>query len=318
MSGEIDPHLPYIQVHRSVAHMAAQLAPLLEVSYQHARGGLDVLWETLADRRILAKALALPKPMVLLGDPECRRRLRLAFGRPVEPDTLETVGALERQPDGQWRVRGMSRYIDAELARHAAQAERSKGGKSRAQSAQRDAHGRLVTAPPPAPAAGAPAGEQLAVSWSAAGRQLVTPPAGDLLKPSSEVRGERREARGETEKARGNGGPPPSKPTKEWGPVVVTPPDTPPEHWLGEDIWRWAQCRRQAAGFVAETNRPAGLGGWWTAVRLTPGVTVARVKEAFYAFGESEHWRAKNYPFAGFMAQWAQFMPPEVPRAAQR
>lgn len=114
---EIDPQLPYIQVHRSVGAMAAQLAPLLGVTYQHVRGALDVFWESLADRRILARALALPEPMVVLDDLECRQRLQLAFGAKVEPRLMCVAGALETLPDQKWRVRGMSRYLISERKR---------------------------------------------------------------------------------------------------------------------------------------------------------------------------------------------------------
>lgn len=114
---EIDPQLPFIQVHRSAGAMAAQLAPLLNVTYQHARGGLDVFWEGLADRRVLARGLALPKPMVVLDDAECRQRLQLAFGMELPPKLAETVGILEALEDQKWRVRGMSRYLEAERTR---------------------------------------------------------------------------------------------------------------------------------------------------------------------------------------------------------
>lgn len=146
---EVDPQLPYIQVHRSVSAMASQIAPLLGVTYQHARGAFDVFWESLADRRILARALLLPEPMVVLDDLECRQRLQLAFGAKVEPAMVATVGALELLPDKKWRVRGMSRYLETERGRRDWADKSAKGGRSRAAGA-RDAGGRLLSQPPPA------------------------------------------------------------------------------------------------------------------------------------------------------------------------
>jgi hypothetical protein len=163
---EIDPQLPYIQVHRSVGAMAAQLAPLLGVTYQHVRGSFDIFWEELADRRILAKGLALRAPMVVLDDEECRQRLQLAFGVEVPPKLAATVGALEALPDQKWRVRGMSRYLIAEGVR----LEKKRG-------ATPDYAGRDPGATP-------------------------VPPRSDPGSDPAKARGERREVRGESEEVR--------------------------------------------------------------------------------------------------------------------
>lgn len=107
----IDPQVPYIQVHRSVGAKAAQLAPVLGVTYQHVRGALDVFWEGLADRRILAG-----KSELLLTAEELDTRLRLAFGMEVKLGDLVALGLLEFR-EGLYRVRGMSRYLVMEALR---------------------------------------------------------------------------------------------------------------------------------------------------------------------------------------------------------
>jgi hypothetical protein len=119
---EIDPQLPYIQVHRNVAAKAARLAERLKltypaITYQHVRGALDTFWEGLADRRVLAVGIALAEPMVRLAEDECREQLESAFGVKVDPKWLATVGFLEPVGAGFWRVRGMSLYLNLERAR---------------------------------------------------------------------------------------------------------------------------------------------------------------------------------------------------------
>lgn len=118
MRGEIDPQVPFIQVHRSVGPKAASLAQVLKVTYQHARGSLDVFWEGLADRRILAG-----KSELMLTAKELETRLLLAFGQPVDLDHLVHLGLLEPR-DGRYRVRGMSRYLVMEASRVAKKGKR--------------------------------------------------------------------------------------------------------------------------------------------------------------------------------------------------
>lgn len=91
----------------------------------------------------------------------------------------------------------------------------------------------------------------------------------------------------------------------------VTAPDTPPEEWEGLDFWRWAQDRRQATGYTPERPpHPRKLSSWWSETR---GVVedVARIKAAFYRFGDDEYWGTTDppYPFQGFMTQWERFVP---------
>jgi hypothetical protein len=113
---DIDPQLPYIQIHRSVGAKAAQIAPALGVSYQHARGAMEVFWEMLADRRILDIALQRETPAIVLTDSDCRSRLKFAFGVDLDPELFVMVGFLDPS-EGGYRVRGMSRYLVAEAGR---------------------------------------------------------------------------------------------------------------------------------------------------------------------------------------------------------
>lgn len=101
-------------------------------------------------------------------------------------------------------------------------------------------------------------------------------------------------------------------------PVAFVEPTTPPDTWLGEDFFAWAQSLRQKAGFVGERRRPRDLGAWWSTCLMTPGVTVERMQQAFLAFGDSKHWQTRTpaLPFAGFMSQWDQFLPREVRHAS--
>jgi hypothetical protein len=109
---EIDPLFPFIQVDRGVGPKAAQLAGHLSVSYQHARGSLEIFWETLADRRRLANREELVLPLA-----EVEVLLHLAFGRPVLPEIMVALGFLEPRETAGFRIRGMSRYINSEKAR---------------------------------------------------------------------------------------------------------------------------------------------------------------------------------------------------------
>lgn len=112
---EIDPQFPFIQIHRSSGPKAAKLATRLGMTYLEVRGALAVFWETLADRRRVAKAIAAGKPFTLT-DVEARRELQACFGRVVEPEAMEIVGFFE--PFGEeWRVRGLSYLMEAEHLR---------------------------------------------------------------------------------------------------------------------------------------------------------------------------------------------------------
>lgn len=289
MKDEIDPQIPYIQVHRSVARMAAQLAEPLGLTYQHVRGSLDVFWESLADRRVLAKALALPEPMVLLDAAEATNRLWLAFGRQVELALVVAAGVLE-PVEAKYRVRGMSRYVEMEAERLAALARSTAGGRSRAVGV-RLASGRF--------AAGVPAGERL--DAPPASHQ----PAASQSPATHHVRGERREVRVETGEVRGDIRTPPG--------FVVSEPTTPADAWTADDFWRWAQSRRQKAGFIAEKHPGVELSGWYSQTLAGLNGDIDRLKEAFLSFGDSPYWQKPKepppLPFRGFMSQVDRFIP---------
>jgi hypothetical protein len=174
---EIDPQLPYIQIHRSVGTKAAQLAPILGLTYQHVRGSLDVFWESLADRRLLSG-----KTVILLPATELVARLRLAFGQVIDFEPLVHSGLLEAHPGGLYRVRGMSRYLEAEAKRAG---KKSRGTHPNHQSSTPPQVDQNTTHTPP---------------------QVVPHPTSGGPAPhlsETEVRGERREARGERREEKG-------------------------------------------------------------------------------------------------------------------
>lgn len=116
MADEIDPQLPFIQLHRSLIFRATQLAPMLNLSAPQVIGGLVLFWMTLADRRVLAKHS--PASGVVLPAAEVAGRLQLALGLAQVPalEAFVLAGLLEPKGDG-YRVRGMSLYLDAEATR---------------------------------------------------------------------------------------------------------------------------------------------------------------------------------------------------------
>lgn len=125
---------------------------------------------------------------------------------------------------------------------------------------------------------------------------------------SSREEGKGREGKDLGKEGSGASPPPPSQ---TYAVLVVEPPDTPPETWLGPDFWRWCQVRRQAARLIAE--KPPDhrkLSTWWSSVRMVVS-DVKAMKEAFYAFGNDSHWKAAQppLPFAGFMSQWQKYVP---------
>ncbi len=104
----------------------------------------------------------------------------------------------------------------------------------------------------------------------------------------------------------------------EVAPRAIEAPAGPPEGWTGSEFWQWAQFIRQENGYVPEKwPDHRDLGAWWSGVLGTRGVTVQRLKQAFYAYGDTEFWKPRLYPFGGFRTQWASFMPQEARHAAQ-
>ncbi|MBL8924149.1 MAG: hypothetical protein JNJ54_35165 [Myxococcaceae bacterium] len=238
-------------------------------------------------------------------------------------EALETLitalaeGGLLEAGEADWRVKGADRYLRLHEAR-------SKGGKAAAGNLKRGSN-RPAAQPESQPGAlpelkpGAlPAGPRLEPGNS--------PGSFPALTPSTEHRTPNRKEEEDPPPPAGfvrklvihEPAPTPPRTDVETGPVAYQEPTTPPDTWVGEDFFAWAQARRQRAGLVGERRRPRNLGTWWSTCLMTPGVTVERMREAFLAFGDSTHWQAATppLPFAAFMAQWDQFLPREVRHAS--
>lgn len=122
MPDDIDPQLPFIQLHRSVLQRASVLAPSLGMSTAQAIGCMVLFWMELSDRRLLAKHI--PNGKVVLEGPELARRLRMSFGHAVDVEDFIVAGLIEREGNalgdgvGTWfRIRGMSRQLETEAKR---------------------------------------------------------------------------------------------------------------------------------------------------------------------------------------------------------
>lgn len=128
--------------------------------------------------------------------------------------------------------------------------------------------------------------------------KLASPP--DLSAPEVDM-----EVEGDMEQGSGSGK---LLPLVSTIPVGITAPTTPPEHWTGDEFWRWAQAKREKAGFVAE-NPPSNLSKWWASARLA--FTADEMQRAFYAFGDERHWLESKpaLPFAAFQKQHPNFVP---------
>jgi hypothetical protein len=274
--------MPHIQVDRSVGPKAAQLAAELKVTYQHARGSLDVFWEGLADRRILAQALDTAR--LVLTEEDLTVRLRLAFGMPVDLGHFVSLGFLEPVEPGKFRVRGASRYIDAEIKRLKLK--------------------RGSTSPQPQPS------------------PTSAPPEPDLSPastPPQPHRGKRSEVRGKppSTKEVEDPPPPPSRLEAVAGVIAYEAPSTPPDAWDVEDFYAWFQHARQTSRDspqLAERRRPnpRALSSWWSSVHLTPGVDVQALIEGVARFAADPKWRASDppWPWAAWQAQWSNYTRP--------
>lgn len=282
---EIDPQLPYFTVHRSVGPKAAQLFPALGVTYQHVRGALDIFWEQLADRRLLAKYRRDidGRPKLVLPAADLAKRLQLAFGCPVDLSTFETAGFAELLDDGCYRVRGGSRLLAPEIARLG---KKTTPGNDRGTTPTPPGSDPGATPVPP----------------------RVTPPPHPGATPVPPRIGEREEVRGESEKTRGGGGEakkrPPSPPNFD---------DVWPKRFdSAQDWWTWFQAQRVSDGCVEENPpEPDVLERWWDDVGLHLGTAgLWRLDDAHVAWRKDRHWRERSWPFAGFVAQWRDNVPP--------
>jgi hypothetical protein len=113
MRPPISDDFPFLQVAPDVYPKCVDMAPSLECTPQHAFGAMIRFWGQLANRRYLAG-----KTAVVMTATELARRLKLVFGHAVELETFVDQGFLEPQSEADsYRVRGMSRYIDAEVRR---------------------------------------------------------------------------------------------------------------------------------------------------------------------------------------------------------
>ena len=192
MAETLDSQLPYVQVHRSSAAPAADIAAVLGVSHQHARGSLVAFWERLSDRRLLTG-----KTEIVLDEATTRLRLRLAFGLEVDPSLLVVAGFLETRPDG-YRVRGMSRQLATETRR--ASVASAKSNSERKPNGQYRPQSKALSGPPPQTDSGTHQMD-LDTTSSPPRRHLdttSTPPRRHLDTTSSP---QRREVRGESLKA---------------------------------------------------------------------------------------------------------------------
>ena len=132
MSDEIDPQFPFIQVHRSLPAKTAQVAAVLGLPVAQVLGGMVLVYQTLADRRILAKH----KTELVLPATEVAMRLAMGIGISAAACTANLqvfvlAGLLEPRPNDHFRIRGMSLYFEAEGKRlkiKATKASRSASG----------------------------------------------------------------------------------------------------------------------------------------------------------------------------------------------
>lgn len=271
---EIDMQFPYIQIHRSVAAKAAMLAARTGVEYFKLRGVLDCWWESMADRRILAKAVS--EGGVMLTADQVEQAVSKPCDGKITPADMVAAGFLEPRAD-RFRARGMSRYIEAENTR----LTRKQPGSNRGPTGVRP-----PSDPPPT---------------------LVQP--GSDQGPTRQTRDERLETRDERLETKEEE----ALPLPEKGRLIVwEPPKTEPETWNAVDFWGWAQSRRQKAGFVGEQKLPFDLRKWFSGAMLSLGGKTEVLQEAFLNFGDDPYWQKQKpvtLPFAGFMAQWATFLP---------
>jgi hypothetical protein len=114
---EIDPQLPFVQLHRSAVQKCATLAAMNGLHQAHALGAMALFWTDLSDRRRLVKWLESPEQACILPAEELVGRIRMAFGKDIPLGDLVLVGFLEPRDASHYRVRGMSRQLATEAKR---------------------------------------------------------------------------------------------------------------------------------------------------------------------------------------------------------
>jgi len=330
-----DP-LPYIQFDRAAKPKVIDVATLISCTPQHAQGSMMNFWELCGDPREIERLLREGKDAVVLPAEEVASRFEIASGKAVDPRRLASIGLLEAQGEGTFRVRGMSRYFDpirrrisrlsaAQVAGKASAAARKETlGSAQPRSGHRS---KVVRTPPERP----PNDSRTSFEPSAE-RSPERPPKTAYSGQRSADIFKEEEAEAEAPPLPLEILPPvvskpetppdsagaPLRPEEKRAPLTYEKPTTPPENWLGPDFFRWAQHVRQINGYVAEKwPRGHALEDWFATAVSTPNVTVGRLKEGFYAYGDDPHWKGRNCPFGGFMSQWASFMPREARHAAR-
>lgn len=89
------------------------------------------------------------------------------------------------------------------------------------------------------------------------------------------------------------------------------------ESWTREDFWKWAECRRRAAGLPQERwPNNIKLRDWWLEARK--GADVGVLQETYLCFGDQPKWQSATppLPFAAFMSLWNQYLPRGAPHAS--
>ena len=110
-----DP-FPYLQIHRTVEVLAANLASACGLPDAIAGWGLIRFWRRCADPREIQRLYEEGKRAVVLDGPSLSRRLTIAFGKDLDHDMLVELGVLAKEGKA-YRVRGASRYFEALEAR---------------------------------------------------------------------------------------------------------------------------------------------------------------------------------------------------------
>lgn len=285
-----DP-LPFTQVDRAVKPKAALLAGLLGVSNQHALGSLVEFWDLNGDPRVIEALAAAGTNELVLSREEAERRFRLASGKDARAADLVSLGLLEDRGDAV-RVRGMSRYFEPVRQRLQARAAAAAGGSK--SGSQPRTGGRFAARQPPERPPSGPPSDGPSVSR-----------AGTEPGPTLEVRGQRSDL---------------SPPSEEKEQASANPDSGPPRKLLIVDVeadawWAWAQdVRAQALGVVRERPpHPRALGSWWSRALGELHGDVERLRAGWLAYLRDKHWSVKRSPWAGWLAQWEQFVPPAAP-----